>query len=467
MLALPSMRSIFSLLLATGLGILTSCNDETDLQPDTATSADVFTIKAGGSGSDYATGITTDALGNTYMTGQFSGTARFDAQEIISSGAENMFLAKYDSLGKLLWVRQGGGENHDEGRAVKTDAAGNVYVCGYFQGTAVFGATTFTSSGGLDIFVAKYSSEGTLLWVKKAGGEGYDRAYAMDMDASGNLYVTGQFTELAFFSSSKVIYAGDDAGGSFLVKYNPDGEVNWVRSASGTSYNESNSLVVNAAGESFLAGSFVQTIQFGTISLTSAGEVDVFLAKYDADGIPLWAKREGGLLNDSNRGITLDASGNIFLTGFFKGTSVFGATSLTSSGEEDIFLAKYNSAGTGIWAVKTGGTMMDRSYSINHDVSGNLYLTGNFRGTVSFGVTSLTANGEAEIFLAQYTSGGDVAWARKAGGTGEDGGYSTSIDARGNITMGGYFQNIVLFGTTELTSSGSHDIFLWKMKPQN
>ncbi|MBL0739673.1 SBBP repeat-containing protein [Chryseolinea lacunae] len=456
----------FYTLLAAGLLFLNACSDDvvdavTEQIPDTES---IFTVKAGGTGSDYPTNITVDADGNTYMTGQFAGKAFFDTKEIQSTGAENMFLAKFDAEGKAVWVSQGGGEKHDEGRSVKVDGDGNVYVTGYFQGSATFGATALQTAGDLDIFLAKYNASGDLLWVKKAGGEGYDRGYALDLDADGNVYVVGQFTRLAFFDASTVVYAGDVTTGTFLVKYNPSGDVVFARSSTGVSYSEGNALVVSAAGESYLSGSFTETMKFGTTTLEAQGKLDLFIAKYNADGTLAWAKREGSSGTEANRGMSLDASGNLYVTGFFEGTTTLGTTSFASAGDQDIFLAKYNTSGDNLWAIKAGGPGRDRSYAVNHDANGSLYLTGDFMGSLSIGTNTLVASGDAEIFVARISAAGDVAWSKKAGGIGEDGGYSANVDANGDVYLGAYFQDVVSFGATELTSSGDHDIVLWKFK---
>lgn len=456
----------FYTLLTAGLLLLNACSDDVvdavnEQIPDTQS---IFTVKAGGSGSDYPTNIAVDGEGNTYMTGQFAGKAFFDVTEIQSTGAENMFLAKFDAEGKAVWVSQGGGQKHDEGRSVKIDGDGNVYVTGYFQGSATFGATALESSGDLDMFLAKYSASGDLLWVKKAGGEGYDRGYALDLDADGNVYVVGQFTRLAFFNASTVVYAGDVTTGTFLVKYNASGDVIYARNSTGVSYSEGNALVVTGTGESFISGSFSETMKFGTTTLEAQGDLDLFIAKYNADGTLAWAKREGNTGTEANRGMSLDPSGNVYVTGFFNGTTTIGSTTFVSAGDRDIFLAKYNTAGDNLWTIKAGGPGRDRSYAVNHDASGNLYLTGDFMGSFSIGSNTLVASGDAEIFVAKVSAAGDVSWSKKAGGIGEDGGYSANVDANGDVYLGAYFQDVVTFGSTELTSSGDHDIVLWKFK---
>ena len=257
----------------------------------------------------------------------------------------------------LLWAKQVGGGTGNGGSGIAVDNSANSYVTGYFDGSATFGAgeanqTTLTSASGNDVFVAKYNSSGALQWAKRAGGTGFDEAYGIAVDGSGNSYVTGYFEGSATFGQ---------------------GQAN-------------------------------QTV------LTAAGGADIFVAKYNSSGALQWAKRAGGTVDEVGYGIGVDSSGNSYVTGYFEGSATFGQgqanqTLLTAAGGSDIFVAKYNSSGALQWAKRAGGTVDEAGYGIAVDSSGNSYVTGYFEGSATFGAgeanqTILTAAGSNNVFVA-------------------------------------------------------------------
>ncbi len=142
------------------------------------------------------------------MTGQFQGTASFGSFTITSAGAQDIFVAKYDTDGNVLWVRSAGGPINDQGFGIGIDAAVNIYVTGFLRDTAIFGSFTLTSAGVRDIFVAKYDDSGNVLWVRSAGGTSFDEGSGIAVDAGGNSYATGRFSEMATFAPISITSLG-------------------------------------------------------------------------------------------------------------------------------------------------------------------------------------------------------------------------------------------------------------------
>ena len=273
-------------------------------------------------------------------------------------------MAKYDASGDLLWAKRAGGEGFGLGYGIAVDAAGNSYVTGGFGGTATFGPgetneTTLTSAGG-DAFVAKYDASGDLLWAKRAGGIGSASGFGIAVNAAGNSYVTGGFSGAATFGP---------------------GETN------------------------------------ETTLTSAAGSLDMFVAKYDASGDLLWAKRAGsstdtGLGLDAGLDIAVDGAGNSYVTGKFRGAATFGPgetneTTLTSAvGSNAIFVAKHDASGDLLWAKRAGGEGFDLGVGIAVDGAGNSYVTGQFGSAATFGPgetneTTLTSAGGDDIFVAK------------------------------------------------------------------
>ena len=146
--------------------------------------------------------IAADRLGNSYVTGWFIGTATFGGKTLTSDGEGDIFVAKYDGDGKILWARRAGGSSFDEGAGIAVDVSGNCYVTGYFSGTGTFGGVTLTSRGNGDIVIAKYDSAGNVKWAKAFGGSEEDRGNHIALDGLGNCYVTG------FFNSATATFGG-------------------------------------------------------------------------------------------------------------------------------------------------------------------------------------------------------------------------------------------------------------------
>lgn len=285
------------------------------------------------SSNAYAESNYIDNSGNCYVTGYFSGTAIFDSMQIMSNGGADFYIAKYDANGNLLWIRTAGGSNRDFGNCITIDDYGNSYVTGQFQGTATFNTTNITSNGGEDIFIAKYDGDGNLLWVQKAGGTSGDIGKGISTDNYGNCYVTGWFGGTAMFSTTQItstgIYGYEDI---FIAKYDINGNFQWVRKAGGSYSDYGIRISTDNFGNSYLTGQFRWSATFGTTQFISNGDFDIFIAKYDPNGILLWVKQAGGEYEDIGYDVSEDNFGNCYITGQFVGTATFGSSQITSNG---------------------------------------------------------------------------------------------------------------------------------------
>ena len=275
----------------------------------------------------------------------------------------------------LLWAKRAGGTNTENALGIAVDGAGNSYVTGIFGSfsSATFGPgetneTTLTSAGFEDIFVAKYDASGALVWAKRAGGTGLDVGVGIAVDGSGNSYVTGFFRDSATFgpgetNETTLTSAGDGLGTIFVAKYDASGDLVWAKRAGGRQ-DSGNGIALDGSGNSYVTGSFADSAIFGPgetneTTLTSAGIFNIFVAKYDASGDLVWAKRAGGSSFDLGIGIAVDGARNSYVTGLFGGSATFGLgetnqTTLTSAGSGDIFVAKYDASGDLVWANRAG-----------------------------------------------------------------------------------------------------------------
>ncbi|MDB6110032.1 MAG: hypothetical protein JWR69_1782, partial [Pedosphaera sp.] len=372
----------------------------------------------------------------------------------------------------LGWATEAGGSDFDSANAIAVDTNGNSYVTGYFQSsTARFGTNTLTNSSTTgvykDIFITKLSLAGNVAWAKSAGGDlSDDAAEGIGVDAAGNCYVTGSFYYIATFGNISITNFG--AGYAvFLAKYDTTGTLVWVRQSVGRFDGRGEAIAVAANGNSYITGEFTGSIAFGGIKVTNAGNYDLFVARYDTFGNPVWATGAGGVLDDQGRGIAVDASGNCYVTGACMSTNaIFGSLALTNSGGADVFVAKYSSTGAAIWVRHGGGPSDSYGNGIAVDAAGNSFVTGGFNSLVQFGPTALINNGSGgDIFVVKYDSAGNLLWAKQAGGNNDDQGLGIAVDAAGYGYAAGYFTGAALFAATGLTSLGVSDAFVTKYDP--
>jgi len=372
---------------------------------------------------------------------------------------------------RFQWVQHSGGtgDGMNYAASVAVDRATNTYVTGYFQTTAVFGTNALVSEGAEDIFVAKYDRDGGLLWVRRAGGAYSDKSYGIAVDPAGNCYVTGFFKDAAHFGNITLTSSGTGPtnvpSDVFVAKYSATGELQWAHSAGGSSDDTGYSIAADAAGACYLTGYFQGAAQFGATTLTSVGSSDVFVAKYTTTGQLEWAQQFGSPSQDNGRGITVDPAGNLFVTGYFADTMIVGNTNLTNAGytdTPDVFLVKLNSQGAVQWAQGAGGPLWDFGFGVAADNAGFCYVTGIFSGEATFNGVAVTGNGSYDCFLAKYNPNGGVEWVKTAGGADTDVSYGVAVDGKGNSYITGYFTTNSVFGNLTLTSAGFGDVFVAK-----
>ncbi len=429
----------------------------------------------GGSNSDISYSIAAYVNGNCFVTGYFySPTITFGSITLTNNGGADMFVVKYDNNGNVVWAKNAGGSNSDISYSIAVDVNGNCYVTGIFSSsTIIFGSVTLAKNncGYSDMYVVKYDNNGNVVWAKNVAC-GY--SFSIVADATGNCYVTGSFgiPTITFGSITLTNNGGTDM---FVVKYDINGNVVWAKGGEGDSDFDivGNSITVDLNGNCYVTGEFNSpVITFGNITLTntSGDDNDMFVVKYDNIGNVMWAKSAVGSYYDIGNSIATDMSGNFFVTGYFESPTItFGNITLTrTSGSSDMYAVKYDNSGNVVWARNTGGDNGAEGSSIATDVSGNCYVTGNFGcSTITFGDIILTNNGSNashDMFAVKYDNSGNVLWAKSAGGTGSDNGYSIAVDGNENSYVTGFFSSSsILFGTTTLASGGGMDIFVAKI----
>ena len=423
-----------------------------------------WAVSAGGVLSDTSSYIAVDGTGNSYVTGRFDGTATFGSFALTSAGESDVFVAKYDTTGNVLWAQSGEGSEGKVVFGIGVDAAGNSYVTGTFQGTVTFAPFALASAGDWGIYLVKYDTGGNVLWAQSAEGSVWDSVGGLAVDAAGNSYVTGEFADMATFGSFTLTSAG--GRDVFVVKYDSGGNVSWARSGGGTAKDQTYDIAVDTADNCYITGGYRGPATFGSVTLPTTADSELFLAKYDAGGNVLWAQ-SAGTIDGAVYAIAADPVGNSYVTGAFFGTATFGSFTLTSVGNHSIFVVKYDTGGNVLWARSAGGPPhWSKSLGIAVDEAGISHVTGEFENTATFGAFTLTSAGFFDMFLAEYDGDGNVLWVDSAGGPPRCVGNDVALDAAGNPYVTGTFgEGTATFGHLTLTSAGDYDVFVTKYGP--
>lgn len=321
-------------------------------------------------------------------------------------------------------------------------------------------------------------------WVKSIGTSNTDKAHSIAVDRLGNVYITGFFglgtTDFNPFGSVPVPLIGTGALNGFFAKYNPNGDCLFAKvigASSGGCFGTS--IAVDTAYNIYLAGAFLSMVDFDPSSVnylvSSSGDMDGFIAKYDSNGNFKWVRSQGGGLFDIANSIALDITGNVYVVGVFKSANFESQGNpvppFIAMGAEDIFFAKYDTAGVFKWSNPVGGSGRDIAKGIAVDKSGNAYLTGSFQGSVDFDPgtainLSVGLGTQDAIFYAKYDPSGAYIFAKKlTSSIGSGIGTGIAVDTAGMLYLTGSFSGVMDFspaGGQLSTSNGVKDMFYAK-----
>lgn len=265
---------------------------------------------------------------------------------LMSKGKSDIFVAKYDSLGTLKWVKRFGGEKNDECNGIACDINDNIFITGTFEELSYFDNTLVNSNGRLDVFVAKLDTSGKVIWIKQSGGGDEDAAKALVVDSSGSVFVTGCFAGTAQFGSK--IFTSRGRADIFLLKYDYMGNIQWAKQAGAEGWDKGNAVTLDDSGDVYIAGSFSGKAAFDSTKIVSkTNSTDVYVAKYNGiTGDLKFVFDAGGKGIDEATGVKVFKNENIYVTGSFGAfgsVAAFGKTTLkTTFGTNDIFISKYS-----------------------------------------------------------------------------------------------------------------------------
>jgi hypothetical protein len=387
------------------------------------------------------------------------------------------------------WAKRIGNTANDRAHVIKTDASGNVYVAGVFDGLVDFdpgpGIANFQSKGWGDIFVAKYTSNGDYVWAFVMGESSTEDLLDLAIDNENNIIITGAFSDSIDLDpgSANATFYGDFLGNTdgFLAKYSSSGNYIWGFTFGNYNVDYGMDLAINANNDIYLAGYFNETVDFdpgvGNTSLT--GQFDAFIAKYDKNSSLQWVFKIGASGQEYTHGITLDTNGNLCVFGRFQQTVDFdpgsGTHNLTASSNHDLFIAKYTSSGSYLWAKQLSGPGSKYGRGISVDADSNIYIGGSFGQNIDFdpsGNTVLSSSTFISPFVAKYNAQGNYIWHHlflsTTGGSDKVGNvfYSNNyLYVAGNYN--GSLNDTLNGNPVSLPSQGQEDIFIAKLNASN
>ena len=374
-----------------------------------------------------------------------------------------------------IWLRQGGGQANDEALAISRCGNDHVVTTGYFNQSASFWGTSFSSAGLRDVMVNKLNANGTAEWSVRMGGPQGDFGSAIACDSQGNIFVAGSFSATAQFGPVSLTALGDSTD-VFIAKLNAAGEVQWARRCGGSGADRAGGIHVNAAGEVVVAGQFRAVADFGATSFTSTGydygsepSLDGFIAKLSTNGDWIWAKQAAAPDDVILTGLTHDATNNIYFCGQF-GDDLTVDVLHPNTVENAGLLMKLNAAGNEQWFTKFGAVNVDPTgialTSDNHIVVGGDFigqLTVTHTATSTFPVPS----GD-HIFGARFNLNGQMQWLTKYRSDNEIKATSIAAGSNGECYLAGNFRCSFTdlaeqLGEQAFFSMGFRDIFTLRL----
>ncbi len=372
------------------------------------------------------------------------------------------------------WAVKAGGTSNDEAADVAIAPDGSVVVTGYFQGTATFAANaTATSQGGRDIFLAKYNSNGTLAWVKRAGGTGDDWGRGVAVAQDGSIWLTGYFSGTATFGPGEAGQTSRTSAGGldiFNARLDSNGTLTFVRQSGSATDDVANAISAATDGGAVFTGWYSSSLSVNrdgadSVTIPSAAPNDIVIARFNSVGTVAWVRRIYGSGNDVTNDVSIGPDGSVEVTGTFGSTAYFGVETqfplaLVSVGGIDSFVAKYSSAGTFLWANRMGGSSVDEARGVVVNSYGSVQVGVNMIYDAAIGGEQVTPGGNADAFVVRYTADGALASVDRTSGP--------STEAVGGMAAASDFQMAVCgtlagpsnFGYQNVSPSGGVDAFI-------
>ena len=433
-----------------------------------ACSASLWSKIAGDVSDQYARAVGIDSAGNVYVTGEFAGGIDLGGGPLISAGNNDIYVAKLDPAGALVWSKRFGSASGQTVYSIAVSPAGLVTLAGSTTGTFAFGASTVNPGTATEAaYVARLDADGNAVWAHELGYSGISRAYGVTVDSTGNTLIVGTFDACLYLGAIGCGMATAGGQDVYIAKYDAAGTFKWAKKYGDANHQSGKSIATDSAGNILVAGDFKGTIAFGGTTLTDSGvNGDMFVAKLDASGNSAWAHRYGGSQVDTLGKVAFDASGNIAFVGNFLGSVDFGGGALTSGNLGSGMVAKLSPAGVHLWSKATGaGNGTQYMNAVAFDADGNVLLAGAFSGSIAFGSQILSSAGFGDSFVAKIDPQGTPIWSKRFGDNLQQHSSGVAAAPSGDIVVAGAAQGTTDFGSGPLASAGGYDAVIAAFAP--
>ncbi|NOT37631.1 MAG: T9SS type A sorting domain-containing protein [Saprospiraceae bacterium] len=393
----------------------------------------IWAISIGGKQQDQGISMALDKEDNIYITGTFQEAIDFNSVlpgvKITAQAFNDIFLAKLNSDGKLLWVKSFQGSLDDISKSIAIDKDNNILLCAYFQGTFKLDSDSslvnFSSKGGDDISIMKLDNEGNFIWAKHMGGRLDDDPLGIAVDKNNNVIVCGTFNDTIDIDPGpgRLLFKEKGNIDAFFIKLNQDGEMIWARQQASEELMNAAGIAIDSRNNLIITGTFRSKADFnpgpGEFFMTAPGvSGDSYVLKLDEDANFIWAIQIGASRNENSIGLALDKEDNIYTTGCYQfkvdfdpGPEEFFLYSDTEN-NNDIYVSSLRPNGNFRWAHGMNGPASDIGFSVAVDNDLGVYSTGIFGKTLNIGFNpdsvKLVSNGFEDIFIhkiSQIASG--------------------------------------------------------------
>lgn len=403
--------------------------------------------------------------GDLMVGGVFSDSLMFGTQKVTAFGNYDVVTARYNSKGRFIGGLNYGGFDVDDAQSVVVDKNGNFYVGGSFSLEASVATEVIEAldPGSTDMFIAKFNNMGILQWVKVFGSTTYDEgAPYIAVDSLGAIYVAGGFGGTAEFGTRKATSGGKSD--AFVAKMSANGDFIWVQGWGSTENDMATAVSVSPNGDRiYVSGTFIGNVTFGSVSYESfANKMDFFVRAFDANGGARWAKRIGYSGDDRVITSTTQTDGKLVLTGAIRQTTTFDTQTISANGEfqSDFFISRITKDGTIELLKRYGGTFEDVGNAVYTDAKGAIFVTGYYDSTTTVEGFIEESAGGRDGFVTRIMSNGDVDWYRGFGGPYDDEGRGVVVDPKNVPYITGVFDTRCAFEDIQIEGDGFSDIFI-------
>lgn len=455
----PDLRTAPILVALTAAPALMGCVQILgDYEPSGCDRADCVTTWArrfGDEADQDATAVAVTADDGIVVTGHFAGTIDFGGGALKTAGDKDIFVARLDRTGKHVWSVSFGGPTIDLATSVAVDPEGDILLTGVFSSKAMFDGKALSSAGGNDVFVAKLSPAGELLWVKPFGGEFDQIGIRVAPGVSGEILVTGCMVGSMDIGLALPLGAFDSAD-AFGMRLDKDGNVLWGAAAGGSGSDCGYRVASDSAGNMLFAGVFESTIAFDAAHVHSTnGGKDIFVTKLSPDGVPLWSQSYGGIGEDVPGSLLVPSDNRFILAGSYSATVDFNGTMpLTAAKDLDPFVIALDGDGTTRWSRGLGGAESERLVAGTLDHAGDVLVAG------SSGPPGST---NVDPFVTKMSRGGDLRWAVRWSAISAQEAVGIAADSKDDVVIAGPMAGSLEIAGTPLESAGGHDVFVAKL----